>query len=621
MLFVDLIVRARLVNEPEAHVAASVDGKHYPGIRFGFNVLEVLKGTYDDKTLHGIWVRFIAYDTRDDARARSMKLIAQRDARWDDREAVLFLSKARNNTMGPDFLSAASHYSLGFGSEYYTDQDGYSLNSRRGRRTWLPASNTGGQGADREFLLTPPRRLDRSQGSATSTPPLTDSVRSLAAVLERRFHPDGVSITLGKLKKLIGDVLAEYNGGDGSEEYKECVDQKYRHLFYARNWPVTRGVPYATWEANQTIDSGQPANTIMSSREYRVPSEWDYEVGDTIPPIPFNRFLGRDAHLFTIGTTPARTYRSGSNDLEYDEVMQTVRPLPTGVYEFTLERRAPALMICNFIISEQYTITVAAFDYILHELFFDPVTSGKSVAADAANGVLEPATFTGANGGTAMLESISWESGVVKIEADPHDALGGHVLDFIELDGTVPLALDVFDAMVEGANGTLSWAVSSQPWADGDKLMVRIRKPLPSCRSRTVIPGTGSEPWLEIDCENLLDLKGALAGMASLNWSLDTPMASWDGVTVGGTPRRVTGLDLRDRGLSGVVPSSLGALIGLERLTLSGNRLTGAIPLALEGLNSLETLHLSGNSFTGCIPSVLRDIEDSDLDLIELTYC
>ena len=488
VLFVDLIVRARLVNEPEAHVAASVDGKHYPGIRFGFNVLEVLKGTYDDKTVHGIWVRFIAYDTRDDARARSMKLIAQRDARWDDREAVLFLSKARNNnTMGPDFLSAASHYSLGFGSEYYTDQDGYSLNSRRGRRTWLPASNTGGQGADREFLLTPPRRLDRSQGSATSTPPLTDSVRSLAAVLGRRLHPDGVSITLGKLKKLIGDVLAEYSGGDGSEEYKECVKEKYEQAFYVRNWPITHGVPYTTWEANQPIDSGQPANTTTSITNYLLPSTLDYEVGDTIPPIPFNRFVGRDAHLFTIGTTPATASSATGYDLQYNELMQTARPLPLGVYEFTLEIRPPATIICGFTITEDYTITVVAPGDVRHELFFDPVTDGTAVAADSSIGQLEPAAFTGANGASATIQRIEWtrpstgsgQQGIVKISVTPDSALIDHILEFIELDGSVSLSLDVFDAAVDTATNTLTWSVSSQPWHDGDLLMVRIREAPP----------------------------------------------------------------------------------------------------------------------------------------------
>ena len=84
--------------------------------------------------------------------------------------------------------------------------------------------------------------------------------------------------------------------------------------------------------------------------------------------------------------------------------------------------------------------------------------------------------FTGANGASATISSISYDSSTVKVEVTPDDALVRHVLDFIELDGTVSLSLDVFDATVDAANDTLSWAVSSAPWEDGDKLMVRIRK-------------------------------------------------------------------------------------------------------------------------------------------------
>ena len=85
-----------------------------------------------------------------------------------------------------------------------------------------------------------------------------------------------------------------------------------------------------------------------------------------------------------------------------------------------------------------------------------------------ANGQLEPATFTGANGSSATLEAISWEagasdSGTVTIEVDPDGALAGHILDFIELDGTVSLSLDVFDASVDTATNTLSWSVTTQP--------------------------------------------------------------------------------------------------------------------------------------------------------------
>ena len=65
---------------------------------------------------------------------------------------------------------------------------------------------------------------------------------------------------------------------------------------------------------------------------------------------------------------------------------------------------------------------------------------------------------------------------VSKLKLTPHTALAGRVVDFIELDGRVSLSLVVDDATVDMANNTLSRPVSPQPWDDGDKLMVRIRK-------------------------------------------------------------------------------------------------------------------------------------------------
>ena len=121
-------------------------------------------------------------------------------------------------------------------------------------------------------------------------------------------------------------------------------------------------------------------------------------------------------------------------------------------------------------------MTVAPPDNVLHELFYDPVAVGTTVAADDTNGVLKPASFTDANGAPATIESISYESGTVKLGVTPDDALAGHIVDFIELDGTVSLSLKVSDATVDATTGTLSWSVASQPWEDGDLLMVRIRE-------------------------------------------------------------------------------------------------------------------------------------------------
>ena len=66
----------------------------------------------------------------------------------------------------------------------------------------------------------------------------------------------------------------------------------------------------------------------------------------------------------------------------------------------------------------------------------------------------------------------------VTTASDPTDVLGDHMLDFIEPDGSVSLSLDVVDATVGtgSATSTLNWTVPSQPWENGDKLMIRIRK-------------------------------------------------------------------------------------------------------------------------------------------------
>ena len=122
------------------------------------------------------------------------------------------------------------------------------------------------------------------------------------------------------------------------------------------------------------------------------------------------------------------------------------------------------------------------------------------------------------------------------------------------------------------------------------------------CSGGTAVLDADDEPALVGDCEALLALKDALAGTATLDWSLDTPIASWDGVTVGGTPRRVTELDLESRNLTGVVPAGLGDLTGLERLALTHNLLTGPIPARLAELVELNRLDLSYNLLSGPIP-------------------
>ena len=126
---------------------------------------------------------------------------------------------------------------------------------------------------------------------------------------------------------------------------------------------------------------------------------------------------------------------------------------------------------------------------------------------------------------------------------------------------------------------------------------------------------------LVADCEALLAARDTLGGEPTLTWSYDTPITEWDGVTLGGTPSRVTGLDLEGEDLDGTIPAVLEALAKLEQLDLRSNMLTGPIPEELESLVNLRELRLSGNQLTGCIPSGLRNIQDNDLGRLGLPFC
>lgn len=132
------------------------------------------------------------------------------------------------------------------------------------------------------------------------------------------------------------------------------------------------------------------------------------------------------------------------------------------------------------------------------------------------------------------------------------------------------------------------------------------------------VPGS---PGLLADRVQLLRLRDTLAGTGTLDWDPDTPMTSWTGVTVGGTPPRVTRLRLADSGLTGELSGLLGHLTGLHELGLDGNALTGAIPSRVGQLTGLTHVYLGGNALTGCVPPSLRAVANSDIDSLGLADC
>ena len=251
----------------------------------------------------------------------------------------------------------------------------------------------------------------------------------------------------------VGNLL-----DDSVEGHKECLLWKFVEERSGRP-----RLPEFIQVSTMEVDSGQPAG----SRLYTIS-------GQNVGGYSKHFAEGPDGDLFTMpnsddDTDPANGYSAN---------LRNTRPLPAGQYVIHMGRQFGLSLPCNHVsqVRRKLTVNAVSPEGTLHQLFFDPVNVGSGVAADATNGVLKPSSFTGANGASASIEGISYESSTVRVEVTPDDALDDHIVDFIELDGTVSLSLDDADATVDAANDTLSWSVSSEPWEDGDKLMVRIRE-------------------------------------------------------------------------------------------------------------------------------------------------
>ena len=221
-----------------------------------------------------------------------------------------------------------------------------------------------------------------------------------------------------------------------------------------------------------------------------------------------------------------------------------------------------------------------------------------------------------------------------------------HQARVTEYDGRIGEDEDLPD-LVTNANDLRDYYVEVGAYDEGEPAPAQ---PPPPCG--LAVPDQANNPGLMRDCVTLLALKDTLRGTAALNWSVDTTIGRWDGVTVEdmrmpdrSLVKRVTVLDLSSRSLTGTIPAGLGELDALLDLRFANNRLTGEIPAEVGSLADLETLwlfrnqltgdippelgdlanlvelYLANNSFTGCIPASLRDVAANDLDRLGLPDC
>ena len=193
--------------------------------------------------------------------------------------------------------------------------------------------------------------------------------------------------------------------------------------------------------------------------------------------------------------------------------------------------------------------------------------------------------------------------------------------------------------------GRESWVILYTTARDGSDVRVLVRRvedglvaessdwnrvsgEIDACSSGSLVDDPQENVGLVRDCESLLLIRDQLAGDAFLNWSSVLPMAEWIGVTIDGSPRRVTVLDLAfisgvqlGHPLNGFISPDLSQLTGLRELLLTNNSLMGTFPQELGSLPNLRVLDLSGNlHMEGCVPTQLST-QLTDFSGHSLDYC
>ena len=388
--------------------------QYVSAIELRFDAHEYLKGSGSNTLVVMLPLKFQAYyPSIEEALSAASAWLPERDTRWDDREAIVFLQEpigplAKSH---PD-INVFSIFELSYGDAhdygraYAVDEDyidTYSIRSEK-NKTWLPATAAPASGASGAsgavetsyYLEEPPSAGTGASGASGQSASVS-------------------SITLSDLKtrvRAMDDLVKE---GEGVEGYKRCLEEKYESLRYKRyleSQPARR--PRS--DVDESLESGLPAGSVVNEGWlFGGSSDGQYNR-------PF--FEGPDTHLFAIAAEDNDT-----NTSAYSIVTRTKRPAPRGVYEVHYKMQSWLYFPCNYVPDDysRWIITVNAPADTLHEAFFDPVldTSTSAVGADATNGVLKPSAFTDSGGATTTIGSLEWKSGTVKMNISPHTALDG----------------------------------------------------------------------------------------------------------------------------------------------------------------------------------------------------
>ena len=379
---------------------------------------------------------------------------AKRNTQWDGHEAILFLRSS--STAGAGGQSGTTTFEFTDTTEFNYETSRYVASSYKGdladgftidssNPVWAPAETQSG-----------------ASGTAGAKAKYIESFKAISGAGLPTF-------TLDELRAKVAWV----EGGEGIEGYDECIQEGLAFIRDYRDYEAYEGGPLEIHEDLLVADSGvAPGKNLRPSPSQFFTKEY------------LKLWLeGEHAALFRRivvdkDDDPSNSYQLG---------LTVARPLPAGTYIVIPRLQREEWVACNFthdIVGVAYKIVLKKPLGTVYEALFDPNTAGFS----SGGGKLDPATFAD-NGKSWTVRAFKYENGKVVLQTEPFHDLSGMRLDLIKLDGTIGTTLLGNSATKDATNKTLSWTMTVSPWADGDKLMLRLSYP-----SVTPIPTLTATP-------------------------------------------------------------------------------------------------------------------------------
>lgn len=430
----DVIIRASLLSATaETETVSSGDSvasTYRPLQKLRFTAHEYLKGSGPAETV--VIVRGEhTYLTETEAQEAADIALSRRNTSWDGRQGILFLrnsfpaqTSSDNTASGASGQASSQAFEFTMSNPEVQSEWDYSINTLS--RAWLPAENAAGV-------------------SGQSPKPAVSSF-----IIDGNESPQPV-ISLADLRSKIAEIVALQSSGENTIAYQECI-----HFMITRE-RYYREDPYIPPEFTGNIASGSASGTIV------------HTYSDSNGTRQYDNFWlgGPDSHLFETHVVDGDSVPSNG----YNYVITSAQPLPVGEYRISHHIQSYRYLPCDFKpdnAPDNWTITVTAPENAVHETLFSPSSGGI--------GEVSAAEFQ-AGGATTTITGLGWQDGAVTLTLSQYIPLSGYALDFIALDGSVALRLNLAaDAPPSAGRGSLTWPVAERPWQDGDPLMLRIRE-------------------------------------------------------------------------------------------------------------------------------------------------